>query len=357
MRSIWKGALTFGLVNVPLRCYSATKTTDVSLHRCTTRTAGDPLPADLPRSTAKWCPTRTSTRPTTTASRRVVLTKDDLASLPSERSREIEVVEFVPSDQVDLPDSRQGVLTRAGFLVAQGVRPAAQDAGADRTHAIVRFSLRQKTRLAASGARRRARAADRCCGPRGARGGVPALDESVRISAKELEMSASLVDSFSKDFDPEEFTTNTSRAAYPHRREARAGRRDRHRRDLRQEGRRRRRRGHRSDGGPSRERRAQSAPPVRAARTPQGRREAKAADTKRRQEEEREGVLARRLGTVFEGLRVEGERFGLGGVTAPSRLAAARSRKLWIAMKIACRRRGAADHVDVLGDDVADEGV
>ncbi|KTS05769.1 DNA repair protein, partial [Microbacterium testaceum] len=34
----------------------------------------------------------------------------------------------------------------------------------------------------------------------------PALDEDVRISAKELEMSASLVESFSKDFDPEEFT-------------------------------------------------------------------------------------------------------------------------------------------------------
>jgi DNA end-binding protein Ku len=33
----------------------------------------------------------------------------------------------------------------------------------------------------------------------------PSLDESVRISAKELELSASLVESFSSDFDPEEF--------------------------------------------------------------------------------------------------------------------------------------------------------
>src|SRR4029079_13030939 len=34
----------------------------------------------------------------------------------------------------------------------------------------------------------------------------PALDESVRISAKELELSASLVESFASDFDPEQFT-------------------------------------------------------------------------------------------------------------------------------------------------------
>ena len=33
MRSIWKGAITFGLVNVPVKVYSATETHDVSLHQ------------------------------------------------------------------------------------------------------------------------------------------------------------------------------------------------------------------------------------------------------------------------------------------------------------------------------------
>lgn len=34
----------------------------------------------------------------------------------------------------------------------------------------------------------------------------PELDETIRLSKKELEMSASLVDSFSTDFEPEKFT-------------------------------------------------------------------------------------------------------------------------------------------------------
>ncbi|MDR2320376.1 MAG: Ku protein, partial [Microbacterium sp.] len=33
MRTIWKGSLTFGLVNVPVKVYSATEDHDVSLHQ------------------------------------------------------------------------------------------------------------------------------------------------------------------------------------------------------------------------------------------------------------------------------------------------------------------------------------
>ena len=33
MRTIWKGALTFGLVNVPVKVYSATEDHDVPLHQ------------------------------------------------------------------------------------------------------------------------------------------------------------------------------------------------------------------------------------------------------------------------------------------------------------------------------------
>ena len=33
MRSIWKGAITFGLVNVPVKVYSATEDHDIALHQ------------------------------------------------------------------------------------------------------------------------------------------------------------------------------------------------------------------------------------------------------------------------------------------------------------------------------------
>ena len=79
----------------------------------------------------------------------VVLTGDDLKSLPVERSREIEVVEFVPSDQIDPvrfdrsyflePDANAA---KAYALLLETLKET------DRT-AVVQFSLRQKTRLGA----------------------------------------------------------------------------------------------------------------------------------------------------------------------------------------------------------------
>ena len=207
MRTIWKGALTFGLVNVPVKVYSATEDHDVPLHQVhekdggriryqrTCEVCGETVAyADIDRAYVEEGQT-------------VVLTKDDLAALPAEKSREIDVVEFVPSDQVDLltldkpyylePDSKS---PKAYVLLRKTLEQT------DRT-AIVRFTLRQKTRLAALRVRGKVLVLQTLLWADEVRqAAFPALDESVRISAKELEMSASLVESFSKDFDPGEFT-------------------------------------------------------------------------------------------------------------------------------------------------------
>jgi len=75
----------------------------------------------------------------------------------------------------------------------------------DRT-AIVRFTLRQKTRLAALRVRGKVLVLQTLLWADEVReAAFPALDEDVRISKKELELSASLVDSYSADFDPESF--------------------------------------------------------------------------------------------------------------------------------------------------------
>jgi DNA end-binding protein Ku len=137
----------------------------------------------------------------------VVLTDEDLASLPVERSREIEVVEFVPSDQIDPimldrayylePDSSS---TKAYVLLRRTLEET------DRT-AIVQFSLRQKSRLAALRVRGDVLMLQTLLWDDEVReASFPALEEKVRISAKEKQMSAALVDSFSTDFDPENFT-------------------------------------------------------------------------------------------------------------------------------------------------------
>ena len=149
MRTIWKGALTFGLVNVPVKVYSATEDHDVPLHQVHEKDGG----RIRYQRTCEVCGETVAyadiDRAYVDEGQTVVLTKDDLAALPAEKSREIDVVEFVPSDQVDLltldkpyylePDSKS---PKAYVLLRKTLEQT------DRT-AIVRFTLRQKTRLAA----------------------------------------------------------------------------------------------------------------------------------------------------------------------------------------------------------------
>ncbi|MBD3941697.1 Ku protein [Microbacterium sp. NEAU-LLC] len=207
MRAIWKGALTFGLVNVPVKVYAATEDHDVSLHQVHNKDGGRIRYQRICEIDGEVVPYSDIDKAFDDGEKTVVLTKDDLDSLPAERSREIDVVEFVPSEQIDLL-----TLDRAYYLEPDSSSPKAYVLlrktleQTDRT-AIVRFSLRQKTRLAALRVRGDVLVLQTLLWADEVReAAFPALDESVRISAKELELSASLVESFSSDFDPDEFT-------------------------------------------------------------------------------------------------------------------------------------------------------
>ncbi|MGW8481534.1 non-homologous end joining protein Ku [Microbacterium sp. NPDC055903] len=206
MRSIWKGALTFGLVNVPVKVYSATEDHDVSLHQVHDEDGGRIRYKRTCEICGETVAYQNIDRAYEEDGQRVVLTKEDLASLPAERSREIDVVEFVPSEQVDLltldkayylePDSKS---PKAYVLLRRTLEQS------ERT-AIVRFTLREKTRLAALRVRGDVLVLQTLLWSDEVREAhFDSLDEDVKISDKELELSASLVESYSSDFDPEAF--------------------------------------------------------------------------------------------------------------------------------------------------------
>lgn len=212
MRSIWKGALTFGLVNVPVKVYSATEDHDMPLHQVHDEDGG----RIRYQRTCEVCGQSVAyadiDRAYVDEGQTVVLTKDDLAALPAERSREIDVVEFVPSEQVDLL-----MLDKPYYLEPDSTSPKAYVLlrktleQTDRT-AIVRFTLRQKTRLAALRVRGKVLVLQTLLWADEVREAeFPSLDDDVRISTKELELSSSLVDSYSADFDPDSFVDEYQR--------------------------------------------------------------------------------------------------------------------------------------------------
>ncbi|MFC5930126.1 Ku protein [Cryobacterium melibiosiphilum] len=207
MRSIWKGAITFGLVNVPVKVYSATEDHDISLHQVHDTDGGRIRYQRRCEVCGRVVDYAHITRAYDDGDKTVILTDTELKSLPEERSREIDVVEFVPNEQLD-----PIMFERSYFLEPDGKSAKAYVLlrrtleSTERT-AIVRFALRQKTRLGALRVRGDVLMLQGLLWNDEVREAkFPALGERVRISDRELELSATLVDSFAADFAPENFT-------------------------------------------------------------------------------------------------------------------------------------------------------
>ena len=206
MRAIWTGAITFGLVNVPVKLYSATEDHDVDLHQVHARDGGRIRYQRRCEVCEEVVPYQDIDRAYVEEDETVVLTKRDLAAIPQERDREISVVEFVPNDQID-----PILFERSYYLQPSGKSPKAYVLlrrtleRTDRT-AIVQFALRQKTRLAALRVRGDVLLVQTLLWPDEVRDAEFAEPEKgVRISAKEMQLSAALVKSFSGDFRADRF--------------------------------------------------------------------------------------------------------------------------------------------------------
>jgi DNA end-binding protein Ku len=207
MRSIWKGSLSFGLVNVPVKLYSATEDHDAPLHQVHDEDGGRIRYKRICEIDGAEVAYEHIAKAYVDGDQTIILTDEDFAALPVERSKDIDVVEFVPTEQIDpimfgkpyylAPDSKSN---KAYVLLRRTLEDS------DRT-AIVKFALRQKTRLAALRVKDDILVLQSLLWEdevREAR--FPELDETPRISAEELKMSRALVDSFASDFQPEKFT-------------------------------------------------------------------------------------------------------------------------------------------------------
>ena len=207
MRALWKGAITFGLVNVPIKLYAATEDHDVGLHQVHDADGGRIRYERRCEVCGKVVQYAHIDKAYADGKTTVVLTEDDLKSLPEERSKEIEVVEFVPSEQID-----PIMFDRSYFLEPEKpavkayalLRRALEET--DRT-AVVQFSLRQKIRLGAL----------RSCGKvlmlqsllwddEVREADFSILKEDVRVSPQELKMASSLIDNMAADFTPDKFS-------------------------------------------------------------------------------------------------------------------------------------------------------
>jgi DNA end-binding protein Ku len=211
MRSIWKGSIAFGLVNVPVKVYSATEDHDLKFHQVHAKDNG----RIRYKRVCEVCGEVVEYRDIAKAyesddGQTVVITDDDIATLPEERSHEIEVVQFVPASEIDpLMYDRSYFLEPDGKSSKSYVLLAKTLADTDRV-AIVHFALRSKTRLAAlrvkDFSKRDVMIVHTLLWPDEIRDpDFPILDKEVEIKPAELKMASQVVESMADDFHPDQF--------------------------------------------------------------------------------------------------------------------------------------------------------
>jgi DNA end-binding protein Ku len=214
VRAIWKGAVSFGLVNVPVRVYGATQEHDIRFHQvhradggrirmrriCTV--CGEEVPYD---QLAKGYESPDG--------RSVVLSDTDFADLPLSTGREIDVLEFVPTEQVDPimfdrtyylePEARA---TKPYVLLREALEAT------DRM-AVVKVALRQRETLAVLRVRERVIVLQTLLWPDEVRtADFDVLDGDVDLRPQELAMAQSLVESLSADFEPDQYEDQYAKA-------------------------------------------------------------------------------------------------------------------------------------------------
>jgi DNA end-binding protein Ku len=209
-RAIWSGSISFGLLNVPVKLYSAVARRGVGLREIRESDGARIRHRRVAEGTEEEVPYEKIVKAfEITPDRYVPISKDEMAALAPEKSRSIEVQDFVDLDQIDpiYFDSPYYLgpadgAEKAYSLLAQAMRGSGKVA-------IARFVFRNKEHLAAIRPSdgvltlTTMRFADEVVPTSELEDVLPA--EKPKVAKREVEMAEQLIDSLTRDFDPDAY--------------------------------------------------------------------------------------------------------------------------------------------------------
>ena len=206
MRAIWKGAVSFGLVSVPVKLYSATESKDVTFRQVHAKDGGRikyQRTCSLDGEEVEYADIAKGYQ--TEDGEMVILTDEDMADLPATSSREISVEKFVPSDQID-----PMLFEKSYYLEAEksGAKPYAllREAleAADRM-ALVTVSLRNRMSLAVLRVRDDVIVMQTMMWPDEIRKADFGSMDTSEAKPAEVKMAKMLVETLAGDFDADDY--------------------------------------------------------------------------------------------------------------------------------------------------------
>jgi DNA end-binding protein Ku len=207
MRSIWKGAISFGLVSIPVKLYSATEERDVAFHQVRRSDGSRIRYKRVAAADGEEVPfSEIAKGYELPGGEMVVLTDDDFAGLPLSTSRAIEVLEFVPLEQVDpiyFAKSYYLEPDRTGAKPYALLRNSLERSG---RVALVKIAIRSREQLATLRVRDGVFVLETMLWPDEVRTpDFPFLEEQAEVRPQELTMAETLIETLSGDFDPSQY--------------------------------------------------------------------------------------------------------------------------------------------------------
>ena len=208
MQAIWKGTVSFGLVSIPVKLYAATEERGVSFRQVHEADGGRIKYQRVCSVDGEEVAYRYIAKGYELPDGdMVVLTDEDFSTLPLPSRHTIEVLQFVPSEQID------GLYLSKGYYLsadAAGLKPYVllRDAliRSGRT-ALVKVALRNRESLAVLRAREGTLCIQTMLWPDEIRDASTfAPDEDVDVRDQEVAMAESYIDTLTEDFDPEQFS-------------------------------------------------------------------------------------------------------------------------------------------------------
>jgi DNA end-binding protein Ku len=211
-RAIWSGSISFGLLNVPVKLYSAVSKQSVRFrelregdgsrvkHKRVAESDGKEVPYEKIVKGYEYAPDQY-----------VVLSRDELSELEPQRSRTIEIQDFVDLDDIDPIYFEQPYYLGPDKGAARAYALLVQAMKESRKVAVARFVLRNKEHLAAIRPMEDVltlttmRFHDEVTSPSDLDGEVFEDEKPKKPDQREIEMAKQLIGSLTSDFKPDQY--------------------------------------------------------------------------------------------------------------------------------------------------------
>lgn len=210
MHTVWKGSISFGLVNIPIKLHTATEDKDIKL-RTLHKACNSPIKYE------KHCPTcEIEVKPEEivkayeySKGKFVILEEEELEKLKKENEeRAVEIIDFVKMDEIDpiYFDKTYFMSPNEGGSKAYSLlRKALQDSG---KVGLAKIIIRSKEQLAVIRVYENTLLMATIYFPDEVRNAsdVPNIPADIAVSEKELDTAIMLINQLTSHFQPEKYT-------------------------------------------------------------------------------------------------------------------------------------------------------